>query len=136
MEGLIFGILRYIFFAVWSCPKPAILRDVYLAVPWVAETFVARFPVSVMLRRSWFGPVAKVVAALISISTENSRRTREKPLVPRVIWQRPFTKGRTAAAPERIHVFEWVGKSVIVVLKRVNRRIFWLRKNREHFQAL
>ena len=43
MEGLIFGILRYIFFAVSSCPKPAILRDVYLAVPWVAETFLARF---------------------------------------------------------------------------------------------
>ena len=38
-----------------------------LVVPWVPETFLARFPMC------W-----------PSANTENSRRTREKPLVPRV----------------------------------------------------
>ena len=42
-------------------------------VPWVPETFLTQFPVSV-LRRSWLRP---------SANTENFRRTREKPLVPR-----------------------------------------------------
>ena len=37
-------------------------------MPWVPETFLARFPVSVK-----------------SANTENSRYPREKPLVPRVV---------------------------------------------------
>ena len=39
-------------------------------LPWVPETFLARFPVSV---------------SRPSANTETSRRTREKPLVPRVV---------------------------------------------------
>ena len=38
-------------------------------LPWVPETFLARFPVSAYGRAN----------------TENSRHTREKPLVPRVL---------------------------------------------------
>ena len=54
--------------------KNAGRRERYPGVP---ETFLARFPVSVKsrLRCSWLRP---------SANTENSRRTREKPLVPRV----------------------------------------------------
>ena len=47
-----------------------------IVLPWVPETFLARFPVS-------------VASVGLRPNTENSRRTREKPLVPRVTlsWQ-------------------------------------------------
>ena len=49
--------------------------------PWVPETFLARFPVSVKsLVASAYG--RRCVG--LRPNTENSRRTREKPLVPRV----------------------------------------------------
>ena len=58
--------------------------------PWVPETFLARFPVSV---KSLQWPARKVFSRGFglrsklcrpSANTENFRRTREKPLVPRV----------------------------------------------------
>ena len=49
-------------------------------LPWVPETFLARFPVSVAARG--FGLLPEMCRP--SANTENSRRTREKPLVPRV----------------------------------------------------
>ena len=59
-------------------------------LPWVPRTFLARFPVSgfwFLLRRSWLRPTA-----------ENSRRTREKPLVPRVsgIWSGALISRRSS----------------------------------------
>ena len=50
-----------------------------MILPWVPETFLARFP-----RRSWLRPTAEAVSAFYSANTENSHRRREKPLVPRV----------------------------------------------------
>ena len=49
-----------------------------LDLPWVPETFLARFPVSVKSSRK--------TSRRPSANTETSRRTREKPLVPRVRW--------------------------------------------------
>ena len=49
-----------------------ILRTTYVRLPWVPETFLARFG----LRPKMCRP---------SANTENSRRTREKPLVPRLM---------------------------------------------------
>ena len=67
-----------------------------LKIPWVAETFLARFPVSVKslcqvfivtrFAARGFGLRPKMCRALTD--TENSRRTRGKPLVPREIWAR------------------------------------------------
>ena len=50
-----------------------------LFVPWVPETFLARFPV---FAASGFGLRPKMCRS--SANTENSRRTGEKPLVTRV----------------------------------------------------
>ena len=57
-------------------------------VPWVPENFLARFPVSVkslsvfiVTRSRGFGLRPKMCRP--SANTENSHRTREKPLVPR-----------------------------------------------------
>ena len=50
-----------------------------LFVPWVPETFLARFPV---FAARGFGLRPKMYRP--SANTENSRRTREKPLVTRV----------------------------------------------------
>ena len=61
-----------------------------LCLPWVPETFLARFPASVKSLFSCafaacgFGPRPKMCRP--SADTENFRRTREKPLVPRVIY--------------------------------------------------
>ena len=61
-----------------------------LGLPWVPETFLARFPASVksLFSRAFaargFGPRPKMCRP--SANTENFRRTREKPLVPRVIY--------------------------------------------------
>ena len=45
------------------------------------ETFLARFPVSV---ESYSDPLLRPKMCRPSVHTENSRRTRERPLVPRV----------------------------------------------------
>ena len=52
-------------------------REINATLPWVSETFLAQFPVSVQS-----DPRPKICRP--SANTENSRRTREKPLVLRV----------------------------------------------------
>jgi len=71
--------------------------DVHTDLPWMPATFLARFPVSVksfiVTRAKSFWPRPKTCRP--SANTENSRRTREKPLVPRVTRIRIFLKPRT-----------------------------------------
>ena len=55
-------------------------------IPWVPETFLTRFPISVkslyIVTLSWLRPTTKMCRP--SANTKNSPHTCEKPLVPRV----------------------------------------------------
>ena len=61
-----------------------------LKIPWAPESFLARFPVIATRAKSFaargFGLRPKRCRP--SANTENSRRRREKPLVPRVGWRK------------------------------------------------
>ena len=54
-------------------------------IPWVPEPFLARFLVSVKSYSDPRGFGLRPKMCQPSANTENSRRTREKPLVPRVV---------------------------------------------------
>ena len=59
--------------------RPA--RTVVNHPPWVPETFLARFPVSA----SPLVASAYCRSCRVSANTENSHRTRKRPLVPRIL---------------------------------------------------
>ena len=89
-----------------------ISRGDRLWIPWVPETFLARFPVSVKsllwparfsrsVATRGLGPRPKMYRP--SPNTENSHRTREKPLIPRVgyeRWQHQTRKQRCCSPSE------------------------------------
>ena len=71
-----------------------ISRGDRLWIRWVPETFLSRFPVSV---KSLLWPARfsrRFAARSPSADTENSHRTRENPLVPRVGYERWQTSNR------------------------------------------
>ena len=56
-------------------------KEINATLPWVPETILARFPVSL---KSIVTRGLRLKMRRPSANTENSRLTREKPLVPRV----------------------------------------------------
>ena len=79
-----------------NCPR---LSSSWQRIPWVPETFLARFPVSSPLVASAYGRCRP------SVNTENARRTRGKPLVLRVAKNDSMHKMRRLNGHDYIFLF-------------------------------
>ena len=79
-----------------NCPR---LSSSWQRIPWVPETFLARFPVSSPLVASAYGRCRP------SVNTENARRMRGKPLVLRVAKNDSMHKMRRLNGHDYIFLF-------------------------------